>query len=141
MSEHINKKKISKIENILDIDKNTNGQFMIFYMTGQDCGSCISKGFQLIKDNQNKIPIKIYPVASNSNIGNLQVYYDYENTIFPDNQDLIRKSLGYFHSPMFLVYSMSKGVLNAYFIPTYDDGDNAQKFFDQSLQTLFLNPE
>ena len=112
-------KKINSLAQVLGTKINPNENYLIYYITGQDCGSCVSKGFQAIKMLEPRLRQKITPVGSSINIGNIQLYYDYQSIIYPDNQDMIRKELGYFHSPMFLWYSTDEGIKDTYFIPTF----------------------
>jgi len=131
MRNHLVGKKIPSLGDIFNNELERDEKYLIFYITGQDCGSCVLKGFNFIKGLDPILKQLVHPIGSNVNIGNIQLHYDFEEAIFPDNQDKVRKELGYFHSPMFLLYSVEKGVEDAYFIPTFDDGDRGDKFFKE----------
>ena len=125
-------KKIVKYDLILDTAYNTlPDTHLILYFTGSDCSSCIQKAIAAI-EHKNMINnhLFIVPISYQSNIGNIQMSYDYPYMIYDDNSNTIRGSLQYISTPVFIKYSIKDGIQDIYVIPTFDDNGKLSDFIE-----------
>jgi hypothetical protein len=77
---------------------------IIFYYNGMDCHNCIKKGFQIVNIvNNESSNDNIWIIATDSNINHDQLHYKYENYIYSDPKEIIRRKLKNFYSPVFFI--------------------------------------
>lgn len=139
MKELLINHKITGIDKI--IGRNIRKDFRtIFLYSGNDCGKCISKGFQIIKyiDSLYNDP-PLYVISSNSNISADMINYDYSNFIYLDKNGLIRTELKFLYTPVFLVINREDIIKDIHFILPLKDSEKEITDIKYSLISLIKN--
>lgn len=110
-------KKVTFVDSIFNkVDGRILPRIILVY-SGMDCGSCVSKGFGIIKKlrNLNK-DLPISTVSISSNRGNDQILNNYHNYIYDDSKDLIRRELNFIYTPCIIILNHQKIINEIIFI-------------------------
>jgi len=93
---------------------------IVYYYTGNDCLQCVQKGFRILKNiNDSFSKNLIWIISSNTNIYRDQMANEYHDYIYSDDNEIIRKKLKNFYSPVFFVLSNNK-IERIYFVSSND---------------------
>lgn len=128
-------KKITSISNIFDnIDLNNKKNKLIFLYSNFDCSLCVDKGFYLC----NKIDSyfnkqSVYIITSNKKNNIDKNLYVYKYQIFYDENESVKKELGYIKTPVFLLLKDYK-LQKIYFI-----GDKIESQINSELFKIMIN--
>ncbi len=106
-------------------------KMVVLLYTGFDCGSCIDKGINIAQKIDSTFNRQyVFVIGSNADFGNLQFRAGYENFIYNDAKELIRKELKFIYTPVFLALNERKYVTDVYFPQTSGDESQMQKFLE-----------
>ena len=124
---HLLGKHVYSLDSILqNEDKQAN---IIFLFNFYDCGSCIDSGFQLVKRIDKFYRRKSVPIISSmGNPTQFQIRNKYQEYIYSDNNDLIRKELKYMPTPILIQTNDEKKIIN-YIFPNVSDEQEYKRFF------------
>lgn len=93
---------------------------IVYYYTGNDCLQCIQKGFRILKNiNGSFSKNLIWVISSNTNIYRDQMANEYHDYVYSDENEMIRRKLKNFYSPVFFVLSNNK-IEEIHFISSND---------------------
>ncbi|MBI1768820.1 MAG: hypothetical protein HYR67_10635 [Bacteroidetes bacterium] len=89
---------------------------LLLVYSGYDCGSCVNAAFYLVKkvDSLAKSNHSVI-VEIQSDKGRDQLRYKYQQYIYSDNDDLIRKQLKFIKTPAILSFDESGKIDEVYF--------------------------
>jgi hypothetical protein len=109
-------KSINSIDSILDVQKKENG-FVVYLFNYHDCGNCIDAGFYISKKIDDlHCEQTVYAIASMiSNPSNYQQKMQYDEYIYVDEQDKIRRELKYIPTPVLLLLDSHNTVKDVFF--------------------------
>ncbi len=121
VEDHFNKFKSENIGERLNVvnevigDSIIQGLKVVFLTSVGDCGGCIAKGFNILKTVKSIREVSTYTVSSGVNTSFLQINYSYEQYIYPDNDDLIRKHIAYCYTPVLIGLDSNNVIISMYF--------------------------
>lgn len=127
-------KKISSINKILDDSIFTNKQsLLVFAYSGFDCYTCVVEGFEINKRIDSILKTqRTYIIASNANISRDQKANEYQNFIYNDKKELVRRELKYFYTPVLISFDTTNVILDVYY-PGGDNTNTKKKFIDKFI--------
>jgi len=103
----------------------------VFIYCGYDCETCIEKGYMFASKLDNlKRKQSVFIVSTSANIAKDQIKSAYQNFVYKDEHDLIRKELKYIYTPVFLLFGSDKKITSVYF-PGIDSIDDENKFLEE----------
>lgn len=109
---HLIDKQIKSIDSVLP--KGSNG--IIFLFNYYDCGSCVDSGFVITKKIDSIYPSqKVFIIST---MGDPQYYQKrnrYNDYIYMDSKDLIRKELKYIQTPIILSLDSTNKIVDYIF--------------------------
>ncbi len=88
---------------------------VVFLYNGFDCNTCIDIGYQMILELNKKKNDRNFIVATSANVAQDQIANGYENYVFYDEHDLIRKELKYIKTPVLLRFDDKARVCQVFF--------------------------
>ncbi len=108
---------------------------VLFLFSGYNCDTCIELGFNIMTHltDGGMSSDAIFVVGSDTDVGSIQLRYNYRDMIYPDNENLIRQELKFIYTPIMLLFD-EKGLVSDVFFPSteFDKGE-AQKFQEHVL--------
>ena len=120
-------KKINALNTILGDTTNISGKVVYVY-NALDCETCIDKGYSTTKKideiRKNKF---VYVVTTSTSIAHEQLRNNYQEYVFYDEHDLIRKELKYIFTPVLFLFD-SKMQIKCVFYPGLDNEDEERRF-------------
>jgi hypothetical protein len=120
---------VKKILGFKEFAQNTSN-FVLIY-SGEDCNTCIRKGYKIIKELKKSYShIGTFIISSNSSIGTDQLVYDYHNYIYDDDKGLVRKEINYLPTPAIFLIDANCVIKNVYFPISYEDSDRVNEFMN-----------
>lgn len=133
---HLLGKHVYSLDSILEgEDKKAE---LIFLFNFYDCGSCVDSGFQIVKRIDKFYGHKSVPVISSmgSPVQD-QVRNQYQEYIYSDKNDLVRKELKYVQTPILIKINDRKEITN-YIFPNLSDEQEYKRFFHSISDSLDL---
>jgi hypothetical protein len=127
-------KKINVLNDILLIPCNYSETKIVFLYTGYDCQSCIDKGYEIMKKIDSLLKNKIFIVASHSNIGMDQERNNYMDSVYNDDNELIRKELKFLPTPIIFILNEENYIVNLVFPETNSNTQNIVKGIIRNIQ-------
>lgn len=115
-------------------------QRLYYIFNGFDCESCILNGFELIKnENIKALRRKAIVIGITPNPNPVQLLTEYNDYIFIDKSDVIRRQLKYFFTPIFILVD-SQGKIMDVFYPGFETGSSTQlKFINNCINNELTN--
>lgn len=98
-------------------------KIMLLY-NGQDCGSCVKKGLEIVNKIEKETSLKSIVISSQSNFANDRVQLGYDGFIYEDREDILRKELDYCYTPIILIIGKDNKILAVHFPKANDKIDN-----------------
>ena len=105
---------IENLDSIID-RKNRTQKFIIYLFDTYDCETCIKEGFFIIKSIMRNNKVQVFPVLTIGNPSFFQKLYNFNEYIYLDNKDLIRKDLKYIPTPSILYIDGNNCIIEAFF--------------------------
>jgi hypothetical protein len=102
LESEIQGRNLSTISEVID-DSLINVEKLILFVADGDCGSCVANGFKIFKDIKNNHKIPCIVISAGLNSGYIQMTYQYEDYIYQDFSDLIRKKLLFCYTPILFI--------------------------------------
>ena len=102
---------------------------LMFLVSNGDCSQCIEKGFKLFKEIKISSNSEAAVISAGLNSGYLQMKFNYTNYIYPDNEDLIRKTLSYSYTPVLLALDADNKVIESLIVNTRLNTSKKEKQF------------
>lgn len=113
--EMIMNQKIESLVSILDSTSKISNKTVFLY-NGFDCVTCIDVGYEMTKKIDSALNFQgVYIISTSSNVGNDQLRNNYENYVYMDENDIIRKELKFIYTPVFLSFDINEKVDNVFF--------------------------
>lgn len=113
--EMIMNQKIESLVSILDSTGEISNKTVFLY-NGFDCVTCIDIGYEMTKKIDSALNFQgVYIISTSSNVGNDQLRNNYENYVYVDENDMIRKELKFIYTPVFLSFDINEKVDNVFF--------------------------
>lgn len=129
-------KKITSLNKILNTSESKTDTRILYSYTGFDCSSCVETSFQLIRGFTEKDKQRLVTIATSSSVGNDQLRYNYEQLIYSDTNDLLRKELKYYYTPAIFIINHDNVIKDVFFVTPYRDkkkqADDFKKFLDSN---------
>lgn len=121
-------KQLLSIDSILENKEKQKTVLLLFNY--YDCGSCIDSAFQLVKRIDESNNRKMVSVISTmgSPIA-FQVRNHYEEYVYSDDKDLIRKELKYVQTPILILLDAEKRI-KCYMFPNVSDKQECDSFME-----------
>lgn len=124
-------KELFSIKNIItDNVTYMNTYSVILYYNGADCFTCLKKGFLLIKEFKKELDIPIYIIGSNTNISKEQFNFNYNEYIYYDTKDRMRKELKIVPTPIIMLINKDLTIKKACFLHSHEGKERQKKFKD-----------
>jgi hypothetical protein len=135
-------RKISKYDNLIGwqlsvindiINEPVEKMAILYLFSGNDCSSCIDRGFDVIKLLESeKINMPIYVISDNANISTIQNRNNYREYIFTDNVGSIRQNLKFCLTPV--VFLMTGTTIGSMYFPVDKYDNEARESFLKTIQ-------
>ncbi|WP_420385251.1 hypothetical protein [Roseivirga sp.] len=101
---------------------------LYFYYSGYDCGNCVQKGFEIIR-NLSEAGVSTIPIAFQTNIGQDQIYYDFKDRIYIDQGDYLHDNFSFIPTPFFMITDEALRVVDIYIVQNIDGDTDSLSFF------------
>jgi hypothetical protein len=102
---------------------NNNLDVIIFYYSDSDCGSCVMKGYDIIKyfdSHFDKSNYKTFIIACKEETNNDAIRADYFSEVFIDSKGILKSELKHLYTPFLLHLDSNKTLKNAFSITSYN---------------------
>lgn len=108
---------------------------VLFLFSGYNCDTCIELGFNIMTHltEGGMSSDAIFVVGSDTDVGSIQLRYNYREMIYPDNENLIRQELKFIYTPIILLFDGQGRITDVLFPSTELDKVEAQKFQEHVL--------
>lgn len=115
-------KRISSLNEIIDSTRICqNKRTLLYYYNGMDCITCIENGYKIINNLEHILPDSlIITITTNSNIWKDQSKYKYLKYIWDDREELVRKELNLFPTPVFFIIDQELQIIDVFFLDSYN---------------------
>lgn len=129
----ITNKKIKSMNRILGDTINVANKIVFIY-NSFDCETCIDKGYALSKRlDRLRNGQFVYVIATSVNFRRDQLRNNYQNFIFYDEHDIIRKELKYIYTPVIFAFDSDKRIKSVYY-PGVESSNEEKKFVYNCLK-------
>lgn len=125
-------KRLTSLNSILGDSIKLSNKIVLLY-NGFDCHSCIDEGYKIVLNIENKKKGRdAFIIATSANISQDQISNSYEDYVFNDEHDLIRKELKYIKTPVLLRFDDKSRICQVFF-PLLDSDRLKESFIRKSL--------
>lgn len=134
MRKHLMYKRISSLDQIVNNNFNDgeDDRSIVVSYSGADCSACIGASFALINSLHAETKKRVFVIAISTSVGSDQLLYNYDQMIYNDTHDWLRKELKYYYTPVFFIVNRYNVIKDAFFVTSYRDtkkqADDFKKF-------------